>query len=404
MTKLEQQIKELCPNGVEYKKLGDIATDIFRGAGITRDQVTEEGTPCVRYGEIYTTYGIYFETCVSHTDESTVQSKKYFEHGDILFAITGESVEDIAKSTAYVGHEKCLAGGDIVVLKHDQNPKYLSYVLSTTSAQAQKSKGKVKSKVVHSSVPAIKDIVIPVPPLEVQSEIVKYLDNFTELTARKKQYEYYRDLLLDFGVHGGGTGECEWRTLGEIADLLSGFPFGSRQFSGAGIRLMRGMNIKRGFLDFSESNNRYWASDEGLEKYRLHNDDIVIAMDGSLVGKSFGLVSEEQLPLLLVQRVARIRAKENADNRYIYYCITSAFPSYVDSQKTEGAVPHISLKDISNFKIPFPPIEEQRRIASILDRFDKLCNDISEGLPAEIEARRKQYEYYRDKLLSFNEA
>ena len=202
---------------------------------------------------------------------------------------------------------------------------------------------------------------------------------------------------------GGGTSECEWRTLGEIADLLSGFPFDSRQFSGAGIRLMRGMNIKRGFLDFSESNNRYWASDEGLEKYRLHNDDIVIAMDGSLVGKSFGLVSEEQLPLLLVQRVARIRAKENADNRYIYYCITSAFPSYVDSQKTEGAVPHISLKDISNFKIPFPPIEEQRRIASILDRFDKLCNDIYEGLPAEIEARRKQYEYYRDKLLSFEE-
>lgn len=216
MTKLEQLIKELCPNGVEYKKLGDIATDIFRGAGITRDQVTEEGIPCVRYGEIYTTYGIYFDTCVSHTDESTVQSKKYFEHGDILFAITGESVEDIAKSTAYVGYEKCLAGGDIVVLKHKQNPKYLSYVLSTTSAQAQKSKGKVKSKVVHSSVPAIKDIVIPVPPLEVQAEIVKILDEYStsvtalqqelekELTARKKQYEYYRDLLLDFGVHGGG--------------------------------------------------------------------------------------------------------------------------------------------------------------------------------------------------------
>ena len=209
MNKLEQLIKELCPNGVEYKKLGDIATDVFRGAGITRDQVTEEGTPCVRYGEIYTTYGIYFDTCVSHTDENTVQSKKYFEHSDILFAITGESVEDIARSTAYVGHEKCLAGGDIVVLKHNQNPKYLSYVLSTTTAQAQKSKGKVKSKVVHSSVTAIKEIEIPVPPLEVQAEIVKVLDNFTELTARKKQYEYYRDLLLDFSVHGGRTSDCK---------------------------------------------------------------------------------------------------------------------------------------------------------------------------------------------------
>lgn len=212
MSKLDDMIAELCPDGVEYKKLGEIATDVFRGSGITRDQVTEEGTPCVRYGEIYTTYGIFFDTCVSHTDESIIQNKKYFEHGDILFAITGESVEDIAKSTAYVGYEKCLAGGDIVVLKHNQNPKYLSYVLSTTTAQDQKSKGKIKSKVVHSSVPAIKEIIIPVPPLEIQAEIVKILDNFTELTAeltaeleaRKKQYEYYRDYLLDFGRNGGG--------------------------------------------------------------------------------------------------------------------------------------------------------------------------------------------------------
>lgn len=210
MTKFEKLIEELCPNGVEYKTLGEIANDIYRGAGITRNQVTEDGTPCVRYGEIYTTYGIYFDKCVSHTDENLIQSKKYFEYGDILFAITGESVEDIAKSTAYVGNEKCLAGGDIVVLKHNQNPKYLSYVLSTTTARIQKSKGKVKSKVVHSSVPAIKEIQIPVPPLEVQAEIVRILDNYStsvaalqqelekELTARKKQYEYYRDKLLTF--------------------------------------------------------------------------------------------------------------------------------------------------------------------------------------------------------------
>ena len=169
-----------------------------------------EGVPCVRYGEIYTTYGVWFDECVSHTLVENVPTPKYFEHGDILFAITGESVEDIAKSTAYVGYDKCLAGGDIVVLKHTQNPKYLAYVLSTTTAQMQKSKGKVKNKVVHSSVPAIKEIVVPIPPMQVQNEIVRILDDFTEFTtqlteelmseivARKKQYEYYRDLLLSF--------------------------------------------------------------------------------------------------------------------------------------------------------------------------------------------------------------
>ena len=93
-------------------------------------------------GEIYTTYGVWFENCVSHTDETLLTSKKYFGYGDILFAITGESVEDIAKCCAYIGHETCLAGGDIVVLKHNEDPKYLSYALSTLDAQKQKEQGK----------------------------------------------------------------------------------------------------------------------------------------------------------------------------------------------------------------------------------------------------------------------
>lgn len=195
---------------VEWKTLGEIATDIFRGAGIRRDEVTEDGIPCVRYGEIYTKYGIWFDSCFSHTKKPLISVPKYFEYGDILFAITGENIDEIAKSTAYIGNEKCLAGGDIVVLKHEQNPKYLSYVLSTEMAQKQKSRGKVKSKVVHSSVPAIKEIKIPIPPLEVQAKIVSILDRFdtlcndlsqglpAEIAARKKQYEYYRDKLLTF--------------------------------------------------------------------------------------------------------------------------------------------------------------------------------------------------------------
>ena len=109
-----------------------------------------------------------------------------------------------------MGKEKCLAGGDIVVLKHKQNPKYLAYALSTTDAQKQKGAGKVKSKVVHSSVPAISELKIPVPSLALQEKIANVLDNFdalvndlsqgipAEIEARKKQYEYYRDKLLNF--------------------------------------------------------------------------------------------------------------------------------------------------------------------------------------------------------------
>jgi type I restriction enzyme S subunit len=105
LTRLGELIEEFCPDGVEYKNIGEIAIDIYRGSGIKRDEVTEDGIPCVRYGEIYTTYGIWFDKCVSHTILDKVKSPKYFEHGDILFVITGESVEDISKSTAYVGND-----------------------------------------------------------------------------------------------------------------------------------------------------------------------------------------------------------------------------------------------------------------------------------------------------------
>ena len=195
---------------VEWKKLGDIATDWYRGAGIKRDEVSEEGTPCIRYGEIHTTYNIWFDECVSHTDENKQPAKKYADYGDILFAITSEDMPFIGNSVAYIGKERILVGGDIVVMKHTQNPKYMSYVLSTSDAVMQKGKGKVKSKVVHTNVPSLKEIVVPIPSLEEQERIATILDKFYALTtditaglpaeieARRKQYEYYRDQLLTF--------------------------------------------------------------------------------------------------------------------------------------------------------------------------------------------------------------
>lgn len=195
---------------IRWVKLEDIGIDFYRGNGIKRNEVTNDGIPCVRYGEIYTSYEIAFTDCISHTDISYVTNPKYFEYGDILFAITGEKTEDIAKSIAYLGNNKCLAGGDVVVMKHNQNPRYLSYVLSTSHAIKQKEKGKVKTKVVHTNVQSIKEIVIPLPSLEEQEKIANILDGYrflctdissglpAEIALRRKQYEYYRDKLLNF--------------------------------------------------------------------------------------------------------------------------------------------------------------------------------------------------------------
>lgn len=416
MSKLNNLLQDLCPNGVKYVKLKDIATDIFRGAGITREQVTTEGTPCVRYGEIYTTYGVFFDACVSHTNEEILQSRKYFEHGDILFAITGESVEEIAKSTAYVGYEKCLAGGDIVVMKHNQNPKYLGYVLSTTESQNQKSKGKVKSKVVHSSVPAIKEIIIPLPPLPIQEEIVRILDSYTKMTeelesklkaeleARKKQYEFYRDSLLKFDT-GGGSSECIWKPLGEIATIVRGAS--PRPIKNYITKNCNGINwIKIGDV---LPHSKYIISTEekitveGANKSRpVHKGDFILSNSMSF-GRPYileieGCIHDGWLSM------SRFENYVSAD--YLYYILSSE-PIQSEMKKRAsfgGAIKNLNSEIVKSIEIPMPTKKEQERIVKILDRFDKLCNDLTVGLPAEIESRRKQYEYYRDKLLTFTPA
>ena len=394
MSRFDELLREFCPNGVEYKMIKEIATDIYRGAGIKRDQVTEDGVPCVRYGEIYTTYGVWFDKCISHTSLEYVPSPKYFEHGDILFVITGESVEDIAKSTAYVGYEKCLAGGDIVVLKHSQNPKYLSYALSTTDARKQKSAGKVKSKVVHSSVPAIEALRIPVPPLEVQREIVRILDNFTEQTeklrealtaeleARKKQYDFYRDKLLSFDVHEKGTSDVVWRMLAEIAEIGTG----SSNTNEAS---------ENGAYPF------FVRSQEPLRKdaYEYDETAIITAGDGVGVGKVFHYVEGKYA---LHQRAYRIHINvPDVLPRYYFHYMRSRFLPYIQKNMFQGSVSSIRRPMLNEFPVPIPSVAIQERLIKVLDNFEAICSDLNISLPAEIEARQKQYEYYRDALLTF---
>lgn len=378
MSRLDDLIRELCPDGVEYKTLGEIATDIFRGSGIKRDQITNDGISCVRYGEIYTTYGLWFDKCKSHTKFDYVSSPKFFSYGDILFAITGESVEDIAKSCAYIGNEQCLAGGDIVVLKHKENPKYLSYALATENARKQKSAGKVKSKVVHSSVPAIKSIKIPVPPLEIQREIVRILDNFTELTTRKMQYEFYKERLLMFGDN------VRVAPLADIADIGTG---SSNTNEG----------LDTGLYPF------YVRSQEPLRKNTYEYDEtaIITAGDGVGVGKVFHYVEGKYA---LHQRAYRIHINvKEVLPRYYFYYMRVAFLPYIQKTMFQGSVASIRRPMLNQFPVPIPPLEIQQKLVNVLDKFESLCSDLNDGLPAEIEARKKQYEYYRDKLLTFPE-
>ena len=420
MSKLDELIRELCPDGVEYKTLGEIAVDIYRGAGITRDQVTVDGTPCVRYGEIYTTYGVWFDKCVSHTDEAKLTSKKYFEYGDVLFAITGESVDDIAKCCAYIGHEKCLAGGDIVVLKHNQDPKYLSYVLATTDARQQKSKGKVKSKVVHSSVPAIREIKVPIPPIEIQREIVRILDDYTEnivelqnqltaeITARQKQYEFYRDKLLTFDVLRGGTIDFDREILCRIADLgkWSGGKTPSmadkKYWESGTIPWVSSKDVKQPILSDTIDHITNAAVDEASMTVYPAGSVAIVTRSGIL--RHTFPVTYIPFETTVNQDIKILVTKEGISSRYVSHALQAYGESIRRTTKKQGGtVDSLDFQKVLAYKIPVPPLDVQNRIVNVLDNFEKICSDLNIGLPAEIEARQKQYEYYRDKLLTFKE-
>ena len=171
----------------------------------------------------------------------------------------------------------------------------------------------------------------------------------------------------------GFTDDWEQRKFGDYNDLMTGYPFESDKFSEDGIKLVRGMNVKRGYLDFSGDICVKWNSCVGLENFLLKDGDILIQMDGALIGKSYAKIKENQLPALLVQRVTRARTNNKfASQDFMYQTIQRDFLRYIEMNKTETAVPHLSLNDIRNFEIMVPCLAEQKKIGEYFDSLDHL--------------------------------
>lgn len=229
---------------------------------------------------------------------------------------------------------------------------------------------------------------VRVPNFDEQKEIAAYFDSLDHLiTLHQRELDELKALkkcMLRkmFPKNGekvpeirfpGFIGFWEQRKFGDGMDLFTGFPFESEKFSDNGINLIRGMNVKRGYLDLSDNLCKKWKSSEGLEKYLLENEDILIQMDGALIGKSYAKIKESQLPALLVQRVTRARAiPEESNSDFMYQTIQRDFLKYIILNKTDSAVPHLSLNDIREFPIRVPNLEEQKKIGEYLSKLDNL--------------------------------
>jgi type I restriction enzyme S subunit len=210
MSQIDKLIAELCPNGVEFKAIGDFG-ELVRGNGMPKTDFVESGVGCIHYGQIYTHYGIWTTETKSFVPAAKAARLAKVDPGDLVITNTSENIEDVCKAVAWIGKSQIVTGGHATVLKHNQDPKYLSYYLQTPKFFAEKKKHATGTKVIDVSAKSLAKIKIPVPPLEVQREIVNILDAFTkleaeleaELEARRRQYKYYRDALLTFGERPG---------------------------------------------------------------------------------------------------------------------------------------------------------------------------------------------------------
>ena len=355
--------------GWEYKKLGEIATEMYRGSGIKRDQITKEGTPCVRYGEIYTTYNISFDSCVSYTNKENISSPKYFEHGDLLFAITGESVEDIGKTIAYLGNEKCLCGGDIICMKHQQNPKYLAYALSTPDAIRQKGIGKTKLKVVHTNAPALRSITIPIAPIDKQQSIVDYLDSaFAKIDAMKANAEkalneakaLFQASLKEMLEPKDGWEE---KTLPDISENLDS------------------IRIPVTKKNRSEGKYPYYGASgivDYVNDYLFDEDILLISEDGAnLLMRTYPIAFSVSGKVWVNNHAHVLSFKYMATQRFIEYFFAGF---KLDDYISGAAQPKLTQKALNSIPISIPSeVSEQQSIVDTLDSLKSKVDRLQEN-------------------------
>lgn len=271
--------------------------------------------------------------------------------------------------------------GSMIIRPVDTDADFLQRLLSSPGTIADIEEASVGTTMINLNQATLAGLKIQFPPITEQraiaavlSDVDSLLAKLDQLIAKKRDLKQaaMQQLLTGLTRLSGFSGEWEMGAIGKQIDLLTGFPFSSNSYSENGVRLLRGSNVKRGEVDWSEDLVQCWTKiTSDIAKYELQAGDLVIAMDGSLVGRSYAILTTTDLPALLLQRVARIRSKI-IDIGFLGQFVGSAhFINYCDSVKTVTAIPHISASDIRNFRIPIPPTySEQIAIATVLSDMD----------------------------------
>lgn len=396
MTKLNELIQQLCPDGVKYYTLNTVC-NVYDGTHKT-PKYTDSGIKFASVENIADPYAT--EKYISISDYEKYKIKP--QRNDLLMTRIGS----IGVCTVIESDEPLAYYVSLALLRPDNsilNSRYLKYAIESLHCRKELRKRTLVNAVpIKINMGDIGKITLPVPPLPVQSEIVRILDNFTELVAelvaelaaelaaRKKHYEYYTEQLMNFGDN------VKVLTLGEIGSVKMCK------------RILKSQTNTEGGIPFYKIGTfgkepDAFISEEVFEEYKEKysypkKGDILISCSGT-IGRTVVFDGEpayfQDSNIVWLEHDGTL-----VTNKYLQYCYKKQ-PWQIS---TGGTIARLYNDNILKAQIPVPPIEEQERIVGILDRFDALCNDLTSGLPAEIEARTKQYEYYRDKLLTFESA
>ena len=420
MSKLNDLIRQYAPDGVEFVPLWTVTTWDKKFNAVDRSkQPNVINYPYLLAGDLFALDQEGGSVFLLSTGERTGWTTEelvgsYICEGEVVTIPCGKSrpVQDVLKY--YKG--KFVTADNRIATSNNMNillNKYLYYWMMTQGDVIDSFyRG---SGIKHPSMADVLDMQIPLPPLPIQHEIVRILDNFTgltaeltagltaELTARKKQYEYYRDALLTFeetATQSQTDRRVRWVTLSEIATFKYGYTDRAKDSGTA--RFLRitdideqGVLIPTGakYIDLSSKNAEYQAK----------KGDLLMARTGATFGKTLFVDSDE--PAVYASFLIKIvlNNSEITNRYYWHFSKSQMYWEQANALVSKAGQPQFNANALRRVKTPVPSLEEQARIVGILDRFDVLTNDLTQGLTAEIAARRKQYEYYRDKLLTFGE-
>lgn len=403
MSKLDDLIRGLSPEEIVYKPMGKFIR-FLNGRAFKQQELLSDGKYRVlRVGNFHTNDKWYYSNLELEDD-------KYCECGDLLYTWAATIGPEIWKGKKVIYHYH------IWKLKFDErvvDKQYLYHYLKMDTDNISKSL--TNSTMPHVSMTSMNKRIVVLPPLEVQREIVRILDNFTnltaeltaELTARQKQYEFYRDKLLTFDALGEGTINFYQRTLGELFDFRNGLSKG-KEFFGKGTPFIRYTDVYNHRTLRKKDITALVECTEGeKERLKVSRGDVLFTRTSETaedIGWSSVMLDDMDDCVFNGFTIKATPKTKELLPEYCAYCFsTSDFRQYVTKHCAFTTRASLTGNTIAQYRMTIPPLDIQSRIVNVLDNFEKICSDLNIGLPAEIEARQKQYEYYRDKLLMFKE-